>query len=69
MDDYAEAGRPMIRHLAVEKSIRCFEEVEAGFDENSAREECKRCLRCDLEWSKSMGLQAPLEEPKVQSAG
>jgi NADH-quinone oxidoreductase subunit F len=68
MEDYAEAGRPVVRHLAVEKSIRCFEEVEASFDEHTAREECKRCLRCDLEWSKSMGLQSPLEEKKVQSA-
>jgi NADH-quinone oxidoreductase subunit F len=66
MDDYAEAKRPVIRKLAVEKSTQCFEEVEAGFEEQIAREECKRCLRCDLEWLRSMGLQT--EEKAVQSA-
>ena len=54
--DYAEAKRPVIRELPVEERIRKFTEVEAGFDEHTAREECKRCLRCDLEWLESMGL-------------
>ncbi|OGP52123.1 MAG: hydrogenase [Deltaproteobacteria bacterium RBG_13_43_22] len=68
MEEYAEAKRPVVRRLSKEKSVQCFEEVEAGFDEHTAREECKRCLRCDLEWLKSMGLQAPTQERKVQSA-
>jgi NADH-quinone oxidoreductase subunit F len=66
MEDYAEAKRPVVRRLSAAKSVQCFEEVEAGFDEHTAREECKRCLRCDLEWLQSMGLQS--QEMKVQSA-
>jgi NADH-quinone oxidoreductase subunit F len=57
VEDYAEAKRPVMRELPAEERIRNFEEVEAGFDEQKAREECKRCLRCDLEWLESMGLQ------------
>ncbi len=68
VEDYAEAQRPVVRRLSEEKGIQCFEEVEAGFDEHTAREECKRCLRCDLEWAKSMGLQTLTPERKVQSA-
>lgn len=68
LEDYAEAKRPMVRVLSQEKSVRCFEEVEAGFDELTAREESKRCLRCDLEWARAMGFQTPLAEKKVQSA-
>jgi len=56
IDDYAEARRPQMPELDVEERTRCFDEVEQGFDDNVAREECKRCLRCDLEWLDSMGL-------------
>ncbi len=63
LEAYADAKRPVTRELPVEERIRKFEEVEAGFDEVTAREECKRCLRCDLEWLESMGLRT--EEKKV----
>jgi NADPH-dependent glutamate synthase beta subunit-like oxidoreductase len=56
LENYAEAKRPVIRELPMEERIRKFTEVEAGLDEHSGREECKRCLRCDLEWLESMGL-------------
>jgi NADPH-dependent glutamate synthase beta subunit-like oxidoreductase len=56
IENYAEAKRPAMRELPVNERIRNFEEVEGGFDEQKAREECKRCLRCDLEWLESMGL-------------
>ena len=56
LDDYAEAKRPAMRELPPADRVRTFEEVEAGFDEHTAREECKRCLRCDLEWLETMGL-------------
>jgi NADH-quinone oxidoreductase subunit F len=56
LENYAEAKRPPMRELPVVERIRNFAEVEAGFDEPKAREECKRCLRCDLEWLESMGL-------------
>jgi hypothetical protein len=35
---------------------RSFREVELGLDEQAVREECKRCLRCDLEWLEEQGL-------------
>jgi len=31
-----------------EESIRSFKEVELGFDEETAKKECTRCLRCDV---------------------
>ena len=34
--------------LAPDESIRSFKEVELGFDEETARKECTRCLRCDV---------------------
>jgi NADH-quinone oxidoreductase subunit F len=36
-----------------------FREVELGYDEHTAREEAKRCLRCDLEWMDYMKLPRP----------
>jgi hypothetical protein len=62
LDDYAEAKRPVVRELHVDERIRNFEEVEAGFTEQAAREECKRCLRCDLEWLESMGLSMEVKK-------
>jgi NADH-quinone oxidoreductase subunit F len=56
LEEYADAKRPAIRELAPAERIRNFEEVEGMFAETKAREECKRCLRCDLEWLESMGL-------------
>jgi NADH-quinone oxidoreductase subunit F len=35
--------------LAAQKSKRNFEEIERGFSEDVAKQEAKRCLRCDLE--------------------
>ena len=35
--------------LAVKERKRSFEEIEQGFSEEVARQEAKRCLRCDLE--------------------
>jgi NADPH-dependent glutamate synthase beta subunit-like oxidoreductase len=58
IEDYAEAKRPVMRELPVGERIHNFEEAEAGIDEQKAREECKRCLRCDLEWLESMGLRS-----------
>jgi NADH-quinone oxidoreductase subunit F len=50
LEDYAEARPPAIRRLSKEERTRNFLEVEAGLDERVAREEAKRCLRCELEW-------------------
>ncbi len=50
VEEYAEAKRAVMPELAIETRLRSVAEVELGLDETSAREECKRCLRCDLEW-------------------
>jgi NADH-quinone oxidoreductase subunit F len=55
LDDYAEARPPVMPELPVIER-RNFREVELGLDERAAREECKRCLRCDLEWLEEMEL-------------
>ena len=41
--------RPEITRLPIEERIRSFGEAELGFSEEKARQEAKRCLRCDLE--------------------
>jgi NADH-quinone oxidoreductase subunit F len=56
LEDYADARRPEMPELSVEKRQGNFEEVELGMDEHIIQEECKRCLRCDLEWLETMGL-------------
>jgi NADH-quinone oxidoreductase subunit F len=72
IDDYADARRPRMPELEVVDRIRTFEEVELGFGEQTAREECKRCLRCDLEWLHKMEGHAkpiadmyPVEAPEM----
>jgi len=59
LEDYAEARQPPTPMLPVAQRWGNFEEVELGLDEHSIQEECKRCLRCDLEWLEEM--QLPLE--------
>ncbi len=56
LEQYAEATRPETRELSVVERCGNFREVELPFDEEIIREECKRCLRCDLEWLQAMGL-------------
>ncbi|MDP2968792.1 MAG: FAD-dependent oxidoreductase [Deltaproteobacteria bacterium] len=41
--------RPEMTRLPVEERKRSFKETELGFSEEKARQEAKRCLRCDLE--------------------
>jgi heterodisulfide reductase subunit A-like polyferredoxin len=47
---YADARRPQQQFIPLNLRVGGFEEVEKGYDESQAREESKRCLRCDLEW-------------------
>lgn len=56
VEEYAAARRPVMPELPVNERGGNFHEIELGFDEETAREECKRCLRCDLEWLESEGL-------------
>jgi len=41
--------RPEIAQLPAEERKHSFKETELGFSEEKARQEAKRCLRCDLE--------------------
>jgi len=54
LDDYADARRPHMPELDAKERRRTYAEVELGLTEEMAREECKRCLRCDLEWLRKM---------------
>jgi NADH-quinone oxidoreductase subunit F len=56
VEDYADARRPETPELPVEERQDNFREVEQAMDEVGVQGECKRCLRCDLEWLETMGL-------------
>jgi NADPH-dependent glutamate synthase beta subunit-like oxidoreductase len=63
MEQYYKAVRPSVRELAIEERRGNFNEVELPLDERTIQEECKRCIRCDLEWLETMGLElAPVAE-------
>jgi hypothetical protein len=47
-EDFAFRNRGKMPTLPVERRRGNFAEVELGFDEKTALEEAKRCLRCDL---------------------
>ena len=52
VEDVLETSRQKEQKLARGKRLKNFEEVDLGFDKNSAIKEAKRCLRCDLELKK-----------------
>jgi NADH-quinone oxidoreductase subunit F len=56
LEQYAEATRPPVPMLPIAQRQGNFYEVEQGWDERMVQEECKRCLRCDLEWMVEMQL-------------
>ena len=69
LDDYAQARPPTMPERTVAER-RNFGEVELGLAERAAREECKRCLRCDLEWLKEMDLAfEPVPEQEMVEIG
>jgi len=57
MEQYYKAVRPRVRELTVGERRGNFNEVELPFDERVIQEECKRCIRCDLEWLETMELE------------
>jgi NADH-quinone oxidoreductase subunit F len=64
LDDYASARRPAPVMLSPEErrargARQRFDEVEMLLDERTVQEECKRCLRCDLEWLQRIGEPLP----------
>jgi hypothetical protein len=65
LDDYADAAAGDARAALAERRGN-FREVELGLDERAAQEECKRCLRCDLEWLEEQGLAfEPVPEHQI----
>jgi NADH-quinone oxidoreductase subunit F len=50
LEEYAEAHRAEMPMRDPDERARTYEEIELGFDEETARDEAKRCLRCDLEY-------------------
>jgi len=65
VDDYADARRPVMPELSVAERFRSVAEVELGLDEETTRAECRRCLRCDLEW---MATSRPMAEADDEGA-
>jgi NADH-quinone oxidoreductase subunit F len=61
MEAYADARRPIPEMLSADERLarQDFSEVEMGFDARTMQEECKRCLRCDLEWLERIGEPLP----------
>lgn len=61
LDDYADARRPRPPMLPTDERLtgRDFSEVEQVLDAATMEEECKRCLRCDLEWLERIGEPMP----------
>lgn len=59
-EGFAYKPRIAMPCLPVEKRRGSFAEVELGFDEERAREEADRCLRCDLR----LGIQQVPQPPK-----
>jgi NADH-quinone oxidoreductase subunit F len=61
LDDYADARRPRPHMLSPQQrqALHGFHEVELAYDEHTIQEECKRCLRCDLDWLQRIGEPLP----------
>jgi NADPH-dependent glutamate synthase beta subunit-like oxidoreductase len=57
-EDFASAKRPEMPVQEPEKRSGNFKEIELGLAEEVAREEAKRCLRCDLEREQQMAAEA-----------
>ncbi|MDI7274544.1 MAG: FAD-dependent oxidoreductase [Anaerolineae bacterium] len=57
LEDYAEAGRATMPMQEPAARAHNYDEVELGFAEETARNEARRCLRCDLEYEEYMASQ------------
>jgi hypothetical protein len=65
MQQYVEATRPPIPSLPLAGRRGSFAEVEQSWDEHTVQEECKRCLRCDLEWLLEMQLPSQAQPERI----
>jgi NADH-quinone oxidoreductase subunit F len=61
LEEYADAKRPEMITTPIAERQNSFDEVECGLPQGAIREECKRCLRCDLEW---LEVRALPQEPQ-----
>jgi heterodisulfide reductase subunit A-like polyferredoxin len=59
-EQYYRAVRPKVQERSIAERRGNFNEVECTLDEATIQEECKRCVRCDLEWLETMGLVLPV---------
>jgi NADH-quinone oxidoreductase subunit F len=62
MEDYSETPRLQTTTIPVAERRDGFGEVDLPPAEADVRTECRRCLRCDLEWKESI---APATEPEA----
>jgi NADH-quinone oxidoreductase subunit F len=65
VQQYAQATRPPIPMLPLAGRRGSFAEVEQSWDERTVQEECKRCLRCDLEWLLEMQLPPEAQPERI----
>ncbi len=67
LEEYADAERPQEITIPVAARARSFAEVERTMPETAIREECKRCLRCDLEWleTRKLPFEAKPDRPAL----
>jgi NADH-quinone oxidoreductase subunit F len=68
MEQYADAARLQPGFLEVAKRQNNFREVELARREDIIRAECRRCLRCDLEWSEHRQTPVPTQMAKAAAA-
>ena len=68
LEDFGSAHRPPSPRVELADREHNFHEVESGFAEQTARDEAKRCLRCDLEWLDLVGLPRPRDGAGARSA-
>ncbi len=66
VEEFAEAKRPRVPLLEVADRRGTFKEVELPMKEQVIQNECKRCLRCDLEWIEST---QPATQKKASAGG
>ncbi len=61
LDEFADAHRPEPRTVSPTERLQHqdFHEVELEFDAHTMQQECKRCLRCDLDWLQRIGERLP----------
>ena len=63
VDDYAEATRPEMPVQAPNVRRHNWQQVELGFSEATCLQECRRCLRCDLEEGELLSVRELVEAP------